>query len=266
MTDTQTPTFVDSATALASHDSGPHFDWSSAAITDLGRVRFANEDAMLDLNKQSLWAVADGLGGLSRGDYASKAVIKALESFDQQPTMKQNIETIEAQLTAANTNCLTAFKHKKIGSTVAAFLAFGSLGAFIWAGDSRVYRLREGQLTLMTIDHSIAQEKVTSGEITADEARTHPGAHTLTRAVGVHKMVKPEHRFAQILDGDRYLVCTDGLHNDLSREEIQTLMSDGSPDHALQRLVELALSNGGKDNITAVMADARIAPQKNAPK
>lgn len=260
MTQYQKPLFIASVDELENTRLAADFNWMSVAASELGRVRFSNEDAMLELSEHKLWAVADGLGGLSRGDYASKAVVQALQAFERRPTMRANIEAIESCLEAANTRCQTAFKHKKLGSTVAACFAIGRYVAFIWAGDSRVYRLRKGTLTQMTTDHSVTQEKISRGDISEEEARSHPGAHVLTKAVGVHKKFQAEIQFAEAEDGDRYLICTDGLHNGINETDIQTHLHSGSREQALKQLIDLALERGGRDNITAVITDARNAP------
>ena len=139
-----------------------HVQWQSAASSHVGRVRYQNEDAYLELLEQHLWAVADGMGGHARGDFASRSVVSELKSFVRSASVASSIENIEARLQAANIACQNAFGKKQVGSTVATFFESNQNGFFIWAGDSRIYRLRGDQLLLMTCDHSLAQEKVVS--------------------------------------------------------------------------------------------------------
>jgi len=126
----------------------------------------------------------------------------------------------------------------------------------MWAGDSRVYRLRDGQLTQMTKDHTVAQDKYARGELTARQAASHRTAHILTRAVGVHQTLHLELDYRPVQPADRYLVCSDGLYNELTRAELRQLLGSGSIEEALDALVDGALDNGGGDNITAIVVEA----------
>ena len=147
--------------------------WTSVGSTHVGRVRHINEDAFIDSREQCLWAVADGMGGHSRGDYASKAVVKSFAKFARHQTLLQNIEDLQARLVETHQLCRTAFRNKRIGTTVAALFEFAEHCFFLWAGDSRIYRLRDGSMELMTEDHSVAQEKLARGEISEAEANNH---------------------------------------------------------------------------------------------
>ena len=230
--------------------------WTSAGRTHVGRVRHVNEDAFIDAHEQRLWAVADGMGGHSRGDYASKTVVKSFAKFARQESLLQNIEDLQDRLVAAHKQCRTAFRNKRVGTTVAALFQYADHCFLLWAGDSRVYRLREGKLKLLTQDHSLAQEKFARGEISDAEANTHPSANVLTRALGAHQNLRLELRQSMLQAGDRYLLCSDGLYNELSFSELQSLLAIDSLDEALASMMDRALHAGGKDNITAVIAQA----------
>ena len=161
--------------------------WHSSSYTDVGRVRHINEDAFLDSQEQRLWVVADGMGGQSRGDYASSAVVEQLREFPRQPSVLANLQDLETRLQVAHEKCRTAFRRHRPGTTVAAMLAHGNYCFLLWAGDSRIYRLRDRKLEQLTLDHSRAQEKYARGELTEQEMENHHSAHVLTRSVGAHR-------------------------------------------------------------------------------
>ena len=231
--------------------------WSSVGSTHVGRVRHINEDAFIESSEQRLWAVADGMGGHSRGDYASKAVVKSFAEFTRQGSLLRNIENLQDGLVEAHRRCRTAFGNKRVGTTVAALFEFSNHCFFLWAGDSRIYRLRDGIMKLMTVDHSVAQEKLARGEISAEDADSHPSANVLTRALGAHQNLRLELRQSSLQDRDRYLLCSDGLYNELSFSELKALMATASLEEALSSMMDRALDRGGKDNITAVISEAR---------
>lgn len=235
----------------------PLITWQSAARSHVGRVRKLNEDAFFNSAEQGLWAVADGMGGLARGDYASAVVAEAFVHFARQQTLTSNIINLEARLADAHKNCRHTFKGEKIGSTVAAMFAFGSYCFFLWAGDSRVYRLRENSLEQMTVDHTLAQEKCARGELRPGQLAFHPAAHVLTRAVGVHQSLHLDLHFERVEQADRFLICTDGLTRELTAGEIQQGMQGSTVEEATETLVDQALHRGGHDNITALVVEAQ---------
>ena len=236
--------------------------WRSAAHSDAGRVREVNEDAFYSDSEQGLWAVADGMGGLARGDYASGVVVDAFFHFMKASSIAGCVRDIETRLREAHANCRNSFKGKgkekseRVGSTVAALYCYGGYGFLLWAGDSRVYRLRNNELELLTTDHTVAQDKIASGAMTPEKAARHPSAHVLTRAVGVHQTLHLDLDFDPIQVGDRFLICTDGLYNELSDDELRSLLTEGEVQEAVKALVNKALDQGGRDNITAIVVDA----------
>ena len=240
---------------------GPNktISWSSVGTTHAGRIRYFNEDAYLDLCEQQLWLVADGLGGHDRGDFASKNIVKLFRDFQRKPVLSDSLCDIEARLHEANSRCRSAFKGKRIGSTVAALFESHGRSFCIWAGDSRIYRLRAGKLALLTADHSVAHEKYLKGELSLAQTVNHPSAHVLTRAVGVHRDLKLELVDDSIEAKDRYLLCSDGLYNDLSFKTIEDFLLLDTPSQALDALLNAALNEGGRDNITAIVVDAKAS-------
>lgn len=229
--------------------------WDSAANSHVGNVRKTNEDAFISAPEQSLWAVADGMGGHSRGDYASKVVVEALLYFSPQQSLVQSVIDLDTRLKNAHDICRNTFSDEKVGSTVVAFYAYRDLCFFLWAGDSRVYRLREGKLEQMTCDHTLAQQKCARGELSPISASFHPSAHILTRAVGVNQSLHIEIDAAQIQPGDRFMLCSDGLYNDLEFKEIHKLLAHGSPQESVDQLISLSLERGGRDNTTVIVLE-----------
>ena len=228
--------------------------WYSVSASKTGYVRTVNEDAHLDARENSLWVVADGMGGHSFGDKASRTVIEQLVDFKRNASSAQSLQDIEARLLKANSICREEADGHIMGTTVAALYAHDNNGYFIWAGDSRIYRFRGDGLVQLTEDHSYVQELVSLGELRREEMEQHPSSNIITRAVGVHQELEIETREAIVQPGDRYLICTDGLFKDVTQDEIAGAMALVTADETLESLVSLALGRGGRDNITAIVA------------
>ena len=141
--------------------------WTSCAATDVGHMRRANEDSFLDARENGLWVVADGMGGHSRGDLASQTIIRHLADFMPGDSAEDSIDDLKNRLHAANSACRDKARGDVVGSTVAILLSQGGVCYFIWAGDSRIYRLRDDNMDQITEDHSLVQELFKRGEITA---------------------------------------------------------------------------------------------------
>ena len=233
--------------------------WSSASRTDVGLVRERNEDAVLEAPERGLWAVADGMGGHAVGDYASRTVVELLDSLAPPQTLEQGIGAVHQRLQIANQQIQAeaASRHlRRIGSTAAVLLACGEHAACLWAGDSRVYLCREGHLSQLTRDHSQAEEMRAKGWV-ASEADIPAGVrNVITRAVGASQTLEVDEARVEVRDGDLFLLCSDGLSNLLSDEEIAAALGAGRCRDAVESLVELALARGGRDNISAVVARA----------
>lgn len=228
-------------------------EWDSVAVSVVGHVRKINEDAYLDLREQGLWAVADGMGGHSRGDYASQSIIEHLGSFIQAPTSEASLDSLKTRLEAANEHCREHADGQMMGSTIAALLLQQGLGYLLWAGDSRIYRLRDKQTSQLTDDHSLVQELYRLGELTAEEAETHPSANVITRAVGVADDLGLQVRQISVEPGDRFLICSDGLFKDVTQPEMIENFELPSIRHSIDEMVNFALKRGGGDNITAIV-------------
>lgn len=227
--------------------------WFSRAVSAVGHVRKINEDSFLDASECGLWVVADGMGGHSRGDRASQEIIAQLQSFEPSNNVNDDIDQIVKRLETANTFCREQVDGQVMGSTVTLLYIHEQQGHVIWAGDSRLYRLRNAELTQLSDDHSLVGELHRLGELTEDEAENHPSANVITRAVGVNDTLDLQIRQIDLKSGDRFLLCSDGLFKDVQRGEVQENMCIPSMEQALEKMVRLSLRRGGTDNVTAIV-------------
>lgn len=236
-----------------------HFQWTSAACTDVGRVRERNEDACLDLPSQGLWAVADGMGGHAVGDFASQAVVQALATLPPHPRLEDRVDATRAALQGVNLALVDEAARlgvRCIGSTVVVLLAGDRRCACVWAGDSRLYRLRGGQFARLTRDHNQVERLLARGLITPEEARHHPAQNTITRAVGAAPTLAPEQLMTEVADSDIYLLCSDGLSNEVDDDDIAAVLAQQDVAQAAPTLVQMALDAGGRDNVSVVVLRA----------
>lgn len=225
----------------------------SVGMTDVGHRRKSNQDAFLERSDAGLWAVADGMGGHSDGDVASRMVCEALAQVERAATLEGTIDAIRQSLSEVNRRLHCAAVRPKnpvfSGSTVALFLASRTACAILWAGDSRVYRLRHGCLTQLTTDHTWAAELNLQNSGTEAD-------HAITRAVGGEaSLVLDVHR-DQVHLGDRYLVCSDGLTHEVDDERIATLLCEADVAECARRLLEATLQAGARDNVTVIVIEA----------
>ena len=228
--------------------------WHSAA-TSPGRVRRVNEDSYLAL--PPLFAVADGMGGHGAGDLASRLAVDTLTSAARARPL--TADGVLAALDAANRAIVTYEGAKGMGTTITglALLETGGGGHLMVfnVGDSRVYRLVEGRLNQVTVDHSEVQELVLAGVITRDQARVHPRRNIVTRALGTDPGPRPDYWLLPANAGDRFLVCSDGLYTEVPDDRIAVLLASGSPQVAAAALVAAAEDAGGHDNVTVIVIE-----------
>jgi protein phosphatase len=231
-----------------------HPAYVSAGITDTGRVRASNQDAFVEQGSVCLWAVADGMGGHRDGDVASRMVCQALTSFAPQGSIEDCVDDLRQRMSKVNAELYAAairpVNPVQSGSTVVMLLARRTSCAILWAGDSRVYRLRDGKLTQLTTDHTWAAEL----QLDADEAEE--GDHAITRAVGGEEILLLDVRRDRVRLGDRYLLCSDGLTRELTTAQIAALLAQGDVKHASSALINATLAHGARDNVTVVVVDA----------
>jgi protein phosphatase len=236
------------------------FRWVSAARTDVGLVREINEDACLDRPERRLWAVADGMGGHAVGDVASRMLVDSLESWHVPETLDERMREGRERLLAVNAQLRAEAARRlvrRIGSTVVVLVAGQRTCGYLWAGDSRIYLYRQGVLRQLTRDHSQVEDLKARGQLTADEALHHPARHLITRAVGAMDTLEIDEDRIDLHDGDRFLLCSDGLSNELSDLEMASEVASDDCRQAVDHLVERALSRGGRDNISVIVAHAQ---------
>jgi protein phosphatase len=239
-----------------------HFRWVSSARSDAGRVRDINEDACLDEPAHGRWAVADGMGGHAVGDVASRLVIDRLRQMPEAAAgIAQALAQTRALLLDANQRLRDEAARRqvqRIGSTVVVLLASDRFCGCLWAGDSRIYLCRHGQLRQLTRDHSHVEELRALGQLTEEEARNHPAHHIITRAVGATDTLELDEDTIEVTDGDLFLLCSDGLSNELTDAEILATLAVSPLDtrRVTDELVDKALARGGRDNITAIVVQA----------
>ncbi|HKJ17023.1 MAG TPA: protein phosphatase 2C domain-containing protein [Xanthomonadales bacterium] len=231
----------------------------SFSATHTGMVRRLNEDSMISRDDIGLWAVADGMGGHQAGDLASQTVTRHLELVQDATDIDELVTRTSKALNQANDELLSLDDqyHDDLvpGSTVAVLLINGSHGAVTWAGDSRIYRHRNGMTEQITHDHSHVQELVDQAVIEPEEAEKHPMSNVITRAIGIDQPLDLETKQFEVLPGDRYLVCSDGLSRLVSQEEIRNLMHTSEIEESVQSLLHTALVRGAPDNVTVVRVD-----------
>ncbi len=234
--------------------------FESCAASDVGLVRDKNEDAYLCRDDAGIWAVADGLGGHEAGELASLTVVGSLEHVPAGDLATMRGDVLHA-LQRANDDLLAMNAKLDFGlspgSTVAVLLAHADEGMAIWAGDSRIYRLRADEAQRLTRDHSHVQELVDEGLMEPDDVENHPMAHAITRAIGIDPQLDLESAGFDLAPGDRFLLCSDGLSRLLSDVELFRIGRTASPREAVDTLLQQALDRGAPDNVTVVLVECQ---------
>ena len=246
-----------------------------AACTDRGEVRSHNEDALFGDAALGLAILADGMGGYNAGEVASsmatallsRSLIGTLDEREPQQFDADGQRVAHHQLRErieqANAEIYFAAESDPqlcgMGTTLVVAWFYDNMVTLAHLGDSRAYRLRGNLFECLTRDHSLLQEQIDSGIISAEEARFSPGKNLVTRALGVDLTVEPEIRDFSVLPGDIYLLCSDGLNNMVGDVEIGATVRvlAGDPVAAAERLVQMANNNGGRDNISVILVRVR---------
>jgi len=232
--------------------------YRSAGATHTGLVRPSNQDAFVERPSLrpslGLWAVADGMGGHRDGDVASRMIRDALEGHAGAATLEEAIDDVRQRMSDVNTTLYSAavrpINPVQSGSTVVVLLIRELSCAVLWAGDSRVYRLRDGRLAQLTRDHTWASQ------MNLEEAPGEELDHSITRAVGGEDVLLLDVYRDRVRHGDRYLLCSDGLTRELSAARIALLLSTGDAQESTDALIKATLDAGAHDNVTVVVVDA----------
>jgi serine/threonine protein phosphatase PrpC len=238
------------------------FVWDSSAITNVGMVRKINEDACMERPNEGLWVVADGMGGHSSGDLASSSIVNTLEHLSLPERLSDRVDLLEDNLQAINRHlqeeALRRGNDTTIGSTVVILLTYASVCLLLWVGDSRAYRYRNGELVQLTRDHTEVEEMVEQGLLLREDAENHPASNVVTRAVGAMDELIVDLIDYEILEGDIFLLCSDGLNKEVADSEIADMLSrQASMQETGQALIDLTLSRGSRDNVSVVLAMAK---------
>jgi protein phosphatase len=245
------------------------FRWTSASCSHAGRVREVNEDACLEQPGRGAWAVADGMGGHALGEFASRLAIRSLADLAPPQTLEHHVALAQERLQGANRRLRDEAARRDvplIGTTIAALLVWQRKCACLWAGDSRIYLYRGGRLGQLTRDHSEIEAVRSRRARTGDDTLHLPASNVITRALGAEDTIEVDCETLEVLDGDIFLLCTDGLTNEVAEAAIEQALLPGNCRQAAQELLDLALEHGGRDNITAVVvrADDLYSPDRTA--
>lgn len=234
--------------------------WQSVAVTDTGKKRQINEDSVFVNDTQLIWAVADGMGGHSRGDYASQTVVKHLELYRDSRKSGVSMARIGELLTDANTDLIEKARQENadiVASTAAILCARPDSVICSWVGDSRVYRYRNGELLQLTRDHNYEALLLDLSNSGVETPMNLVDPQALTRGVGAEDTLDTEHCRYNAQAGDRYLVCTDGLYKEIEEQQIESLFAQWPNDAELiEQLHQMYLSGGARDNLGMVLVSA----------
>ncbi|HLL97786.1 MAG TPA: Stp1/IreP family PP2C-type Ser/Thr phosphatase, partial [Rubrobacteraceae bacterium] len=247
----------------------PFLELRPFGLTDAGKVRQNNEDALLvgEGEDETLFIVADGIGGFEAGEVASSLAVEVLKDLPPGESFKAAIGEANRRIVAAGRG---DEKLSGMGTTVVAIRFGGTQGEPVaevaHVGDSRAYLLRGGDMKPITEDHSLVAELVRSGDLTRDQAAEHPQKNLITRALGADEEVDVDTAILPIEAGDRILLCSDGLSDMVSEAGISEILAGSSddPERAARGLLSAALDAGGNDNITVVVVDVMEQPAREA--
>ncbi len=229
------------------------FVWATGSHQ--GMIRDNNEDAIYpsnsgESNGSVLAIVADGMGGHVAGEVASRIAINTAASTDVAPA-----DRVAAGNRAIREEVARDPNLEGMGTTMTLLQADGDEGVIAHVGDSRAYLIRDGELRLLTEDHTVAHEYVLLGKLSPEEAASHPQRHMLTRTLGLTRFVDVDEVEVALQPGDRLLICSDGLTEMVSDQSLKELLNTGDPDEAVWELIEAANSAGGVDNISVIVVD-----------
>jgi protein phosphatase len=229
---------------------------SWAAVTDVGRRRDNNQDAVLA--EFPLFIIADGMGGHIGGEIASSRTIARMEALTESSRITSRDIEKAIKLAVKDIAGHPGATDDGTGTTLTGvYLDVAGLVPH-WVtlniGDSRVYLLRDDRLAQVTTDHSVVQELIAAGRLSPEEAESHPYGNVITRAVGPSDHVKPDYVRLEVVEGDRFVVCSDGLTKELTDYGIQHFLGEhADPGDAVDAMLEAALENGGRDNVSIIV-------------
>jgi len=240
------------------HSVSDELQLSWAGLTDRGRRRENNQDAFLV--KYPLFVVADGMGGHAGGEIASQATVERLGEMVDAGTIDDGAILHALQQAVDDIHQHPETTDEGTGTTLTGVYLERHEDNWRWIslniGDSRVYLERDDRLTQVTTDHSVVQELIAQGKISPEEADQHPYSNVITRAVGANELVSPDYVSIDVRDGDRFIICSDGLTKELTDYGIlHFLREHADPAAAGEAMIDAALENGGRDNVTVIIVN-----------
>ncbi|MEE4302489.1 MAG: protein phosphatase 2C domain-containing protein [Pseudomonadales bacterium] len=235
------------------------FVWEAGALTDQGCRRSHNEDSILSLPDDGIFIVADGMGGHAAGDVASRMVTDAIAEMETVGSFPTLIDRFDDCMIDINRRIRRHadehFGGRTMGCTLVAMLASGGVGVCMWAGDSRLYLVRDGEMKQISRDHDPLEELVESGALTPEQADEHPDSSVITRAVGGQPDLYLDIIAFDVQPRDVFLLCSDGLYREVLRDEIHQILGNEEPvERTAQALMNLALERGARDNVSVIVA------------
>jgi len=236
--------------------------WYSYSVTDVGMKRSVNQDSIYADDIQNIWVVADGMGGHRDGDKASQAIVKFFKNTEFSNIMSERVMQIEKSIRALNTELQNystdELNGQLIGSTMVVFTVCQGVCATIWAGDSRCYKVNNNKLSQVSWDHSYIDELLRSGHMVAEEAATSKLSNVITRAVGAHAELYFDHVISSYSDDDTFLLCSDGLTNELSDKTINYYVAQqGCSQQSIDSLLNETLEHGARDNVSIILISCK---------
>jgi serine/threonine protein phosphatase Stp1 len=224
--------------------------------THVGLKRKINEDSVFVDTDRSLWAVADGMGGHDSGEVASAMVCEALANLPSYNNLDECAAGAIEALSDVNARLIDLAQSREsersIGTTVVGLAIQEEEFRCFWAGDSRAYRVRDGQIARLTRDHSLVQDLVDAGMLSADEAEAHENANVITRAIGVAEAARIDVVSGTVQSGDLFVLGSDGLTRVVRDEELLAVILGEALPEACDRLIQMVLERGAPDNVSLV--------------
>lgn len=232
--------------------------WASWAITDIGKRRKFNEDAILDRPEARLWVVADGMGGHTAGDVASQMIVNTLQDIPPETSLEAYVESVRSSLLKVNGALRdyadNHYQDRIVGSTVLVLIGDLNRCAYLWAGDSRLYRLRNSKLVQLTRDHCYNDDDLAPGSVSLSGWGVKQ-SNIITRAVGADDELDLDCEVTDVLPGDTFLLSSDGLDKELSREEIESILLTHNLKDSVSALMDLTLERGARDNVSVIVVN-----------
>ena len=227
--------------------------WRSWAVTDTGKRRQHNEDSLLDRPEAGLWVVADGMGGHKAGDIASQLIVNSLKNLAPIKPLEDYIKEVESCLQNVNSQlrqlASKEYSNHLVGSTVVGLICEAQWCAFLWAGDSRLYRFRNNQLQQLTQDHCATVDESSYGWSVKN-------SNTITRAIGADDLLDLDIEIIEVLKGDIFLLSSDGLDKEMAFKEVEHIMQTSECQDMANTLINEALARGARDNVTVIVVTA----------